>query len=490
MEWLAARFGVTLFPVHRLDRETTGVMIFARSKESAEKARALFEGRQVKKDYFFLTDHPSKSASFTVDSNIERVGNLYVSSKVAEPNARTVFELVKTEGRFSLWLARPETGKPHQIRLHAQDAGIPLLGDQLHGGTEFPALCLHAFSLTIDGQTHQSPPPEYFNDLRLLSDRRLIRWLAACDRRERALRNKFDSQVTNTVRWIHTEGDPLRVEQLGDVVSLNWFRETYPNDDEWSSIQKLLQLKSWRTWYLQIRADRGKDPHADRSLASESEPPERWVALENGLKFEFRRETGLSPGLFLDQRRNRSWIKDNSEGKRVLNLFCYTAGFSVAAAAGGAEQVVSVDVSKPFLEWAKENFQLNGLDLAPHEFRAIDSGEFLAWAIKKNLAFDTVICDPPSFARTNTRGKSSVFRIEAEFESLLTMCLKVTKPKGQVLFSTNFEQWSLDDVAAKAQGVLKALKIQGATLISTPSPDVDFELPRAPRHMKSIVVKL
>jgi 23S rRNA (cytosine1962-C5)-methyltransferase len=487
MEWLSLRVGRTLFPVHRLDRETTGVIAFALDRESAARARELFEGREVVKEYLLLTDRVKNDATaaserFEVSSFIEREGNQFVSRRDREANARTVFEKIEMRGRFTLWRARPLTGKPHQIRLHAQDAGLPLLGDIAHGGSEFPALCLHAHKITLEGETHEAPPPLYFTDLSLLDDPRLVRWLAACDRRERATRS-VAAPASATVRAIHTEGDPLRVERLGPVTSLNWFRDTYPTDVEWTSIARLLEIKGWTTWYLQIRTDRGKDPQTDRQLESTSPPPERWTAQENGLTYEFRRETGLSPGLFLDQRQNRKWIEETSQGERVLNLFCYTGGFSVAAAKGGARQVVSVDVSKTFLEWAKRNFELNDLDLSPHEFRAIDSGEYLAWAAKKGLKFDTVICDPPSFARTNTRGKSKVFRIEQEFPELLKACAAVATKR--ILFSTNFERWSLDDFAQMAE---KALP--GKSVCATPSADLDFELPRQPRHMKAIVIEL
>lgn len=475
MEWLSFARAERLFPVHRLDRETTGVILFARDMAAAERARVMFEGRELDKQYLFITDRPARAG--LAQSYIERIGNEYVSREGS--NARTVFEIVKTEGKYTLMRARPETGKPHQIRLHAQDFGMPLLGDVAHGGTDFPALCLHAHSIAIDGQTHISPPPTFFDDLKLLADRRLVRWLAACDRRERAQRSTTPQE---TLRYIHTEGDPLRLEKLGEVASLNWFRDTYPNHDEWSSIHRLLEIKGWREWYLQIRADRGKDPISDRSTASEPAPPERWLARENGLAFEFRRETGLSPGLFLDQRRNRAWLAQSAQGKRVLNLFCYTGGFSVAAAAAGAEQVVSVDVSKPFLEWTKRNFEINDLGLEPHEFRAIDSGEYLAWAAKKGLKFDIVICDPPSFARTNSKGKSTVFKIENEFEDLVAKCAAVGRT---ILFSTNFEQWSLDDLARKTQ---KALP--NAKLLATPPADLDFELPRQPKNMKSLLIEV
>lgn len=500
MEWLQAREPSSpLFPVHRLDRETTGVLLFARSREATDEARALFESREVAKDYLFITDREASGTALSAESFIERVGNEYVSQRGREPNSLTTFEFIRRSGRFSLWRARPATGKPHQIRLHAQDLGLPLLGDAVHGGSEFPALCLHSASLTIAGQTFAAPPPIYFDDLTLLADRQLVRWLAAIDRRERALRSvaravkdTSDDGGTDaalTLRWIHTEGDPLRIEQLGPVVHLNWFSEQPPRESEWASIHRLLKLKGWTKWYLQLRADRGKDPQTDRAFASEPPPPDRWLAKENGLCYEFRRETGLSPGLFLDQRRNRAWLARTGKDKRVLNLFCYTGGFSVAAAAAGAGQVVSVDVSKPFLEWTKRNFELNGLATESHEFRSIDAGEYLAWALKKELKFDVIVCDPPSFARTNTRGKSSVFRIESEFEDLLIGCLKIANAGTKILFSTNYEQWTLDQFAERAQTAIKTASSK-ARVVATPSPDLDFELPRQPRHMKSLVIEV
>ena len=502
MEWLEPRVGRKLFPVHRLDRETTGVLLFATNREDAEIARELFEDRQIAKTYLFITDRSHRETSFEAESFIERVGNEYVSKKQGTPNAKTRFEKVSSYSRFTLWRAFPETGKPHQIRLHAEDAAISILGDTVHGGSEYPTLCLHSAELqlpSIDATTAHDTPPEtftspapiYFRDLSLLEDRRLVRWLAAVDRRERMLVSTNRSLATiETLRWIHSEGDPLRIEQLGPVINLNWFSEKVPNAAEWISIEKLLNLKNWNNWYLQLRTDRGKDPITAHALTSEPPPPDRWTAKENSMCFEFRRETGLSPGLFLDQRKNREWIAAETNGdSQVLNLFCYTAGFSIAAAKAGAKKVVSVDVSKPFLEWSKKNFELNGLDTASHEFRAMDAGEYLAWALKKDLKFDLIVCDPPSFARTNTKNKSSVFRIEVEFDSLLAACLKILNDGGKILYSTNFEQWSLDDFAARAQAIAKKIKPQ-ARLRATPSGDLDFELPRSQRHMKSLIIEV
>ncbi|HVK60276.1 MAG TPA: class I SAM-dependent methyltransferase, partial [Bdellovibrionales bacterium] len=210
----------------------------------------------------------------------------------------------------------------------------------------------------------------------------------------------------------------------------------------------------------------------------------RWTAKERELEFEFRRDAGLSPGLFLDQRANRAFIEGESQKRKVLNLFCYTGGFSVAAAKGGAEKVVSVDVSKTFLEWTKRNFELNGLALEPHEFRAIDAREYLAWAKKKSLTFDRIICDPPSFGRS----QAGVFKIEKDLDALVESLIAVTAPHGKILFSLNFEGWDRDEFVSRMQSA--AAKFPQAKLSPTPAPDLDFEMPHSERNMKSVLITI
>lgn len=107
---------------------------------------------------------------------------------------------------------------------------------------------------------------------------------------------------------------------------------------------------------------------------------------------------GQKTGLFLDQRANRQLVGGLSRGLRVLNLFSYTGGFSLAAALGGAKHTTSVDISGPATEAAKRNFKLSGLNQNRHEFVAADVFQFLEGAIAKGKKYDLVVCDPPSFA--------------------------------------------------------------------------------------------
>jgi 23S rRNA (cytosine1962-C5)-methyltransferase len=186
---------------------------------------------------------------------------------------------------------------------------------------------------------------------------------------------------------------------------------------------------------------------------------------------------GWSPGLFLDQRANRDWVQENSHDKDVLNLFCYTAGFSVAAALGGARSVTSVDTSKQTLEWAKENFALNEIDLNSHQFWALDAREFLQMAERQGRRYDLIICDPPSFARS----KKSIFRIEKEFRPLVEQMGRLLKPEGKILFSTNYERWNY-------QALIKQLP-KGFIGSPAPSPVGDHDLPGEEPAMKSVFVR-
>jgi 23S rRNA (cytosine1962-C5)-methyltransferase len=482
-EMLEARLGFELFTAHRLDRETSGAMIFARTAAAAETLRAAFAEHQIQKRYLLLTDRKISTKAFTRESRIEREGKSYVSHSEGAANARTHFRLLEEAHGFFLWEAKPETGRSHQIRLHAEDAGMPILGDTIHSGSPFPALCLHSAELKYGGLTHTAAPPRWLAKLELCRDLLLIRWFGAVERRERLLRS-WGGDRPETLRWIHSEGDPLRAEQLGSVYSLSWFEDTLPSERERRTLGTLVQELGWKDWTLQLRGNRGRSPNEAQSLHSsgfDARAP-RWIASENGMKFEFRTDSGLSPGLFLDQRRNREWVRDHSRGARVLNLFCYTSGFSVAAALGGASKVVSVDVSKTFLDWSRENFLINGIPTEGHEFRFIDSREYLIWAKKKGLEFDLVICDPPSFGRS----KAGVFKIEKDFDELIALVLAVTSPRGRVLFSLNFEVWSEADFADRLAKALKPFPTR--RLERTPSADWDFEFPHEPRNMKSFFI--
>ncbi|MBX3184133.1 MAG: class I SAM-dependent rRNA methyltransferase [Polyangiaceae bacterium] len=155
-------------------------------------------------------------------------------------------------------------------------------------------------------------------------------------------------------------------------------------------------------------------------------PPARLTVREDGLRFSVSLEAGQKSGLFLDQRDNRRTVGALARGRRVLNLFAYTGGFSLQAARGGASQVTSVDISRGALEEAERSFQQSGLDAAEHEVVAADVFEFLTQAERAGRRFDLVICDPPSFAKSRDQLKQAL----RAYERVNRLALKVLEPGG------------------------------------------------------------
>jgi 23S rRNA (cytosine1962-C5)-methyltransferase len=479
VEYLQRRHHRRLWVCHRLDGATSGALVLGTDEAATRYLSELFAQRQVEKTYLCVSDRSSKTAQTEIDSHISRAGNTYVSRRDGgQTNAVTQFTRLKSHGRFTLWQARPSTGRPHQIRLHARDLGMPLLGDTLYGGTPFPRLMLHAAQLNFsapDGTpvAHHSPAPPFFDDLALLADDEGIAWLAALDRRQRL----FGTAADQTLRLIHREIDGIRCDLLGPVCWWYWYRSQSPTAAEQQRLEAFSRAAGAKRWIVRHMTNRGRQPQAHKHQAVE----EAWTAQENDLEYHFKTDQGLSPGLFLDQRQNRAWLRQNATGLKVLNLFCYTGGFSLNAAAAGASQIVSVDTSKRTLEWARDNFRLNGFDPeAPGvEFSPVDTRLFLRGCRRRRRLFDLIICDPPSFARN----KEGVFRIEHDLPNLLDDLWTVLAPAGRLLMCCNYEKWDQATFEIQLRQALPDAQIRPA-----PTADWDFELPGDPPLMKAAVL--
>ncbi|HVR62998.1 MAG TPA: class I SAM-dependent rRNA methyltransferase [Polyangia bacterium] len=146
------------------------------------------------------------------------------------------------------------------------------------------------------------------------------------------------------------------------------------------------------------RGPRGRETSGPAALLLGALPEHEIVVRENDLLFGVDLVRGQKGGLFLDQRDNRALVGTLASGRRVLNLFAYTGGFSVYAAAGGARATTTVDIGRDAVAAARRNFERNGLDLARAELHAGDAFAFLAGAARAGRRWDIVISDPPSFA--------------------------------------------------------------------------------------------
>lgn len=195
---------------------------------------------------------------------------------------------------------------------------------------------------------------------------------------------------------------------------------------------------------------------------------------EKGQIFKINLSNYLDTGLFLDHRPLREKIREISKGKRVLNLFCYTASFSVFAAEGNAQYIESIDLSNTYLTWAKENFLLNGFsDEKKYAFKKEDAIKFLQEKqnSKYEDLFDIIILDPPTFS--NSKSTENILDINRDWVNLVKNSLNLLKKDGILFFSTNSTRLSF-----KEQNILKTTKngfevnIEDITSLTIPK---DFE---------------
>jgi 23S rRNA (guanine2445-N2)-methyltransferase / 23S rRNA (guanine2069-N7)-methyltransferase len=166
---------------------------------------------------------------------------------------------------------------------------------------------------------------------------------------------------------------------------------------------------------------------------------------EGGLTFEANLSDYLDTGLFLDHRQTRALVRGEAEGRRMLNLFCYTGSFSVYAAAGGAPETVSVDLSNTYLEWTRTNLSRNGFkDAGRHRVVRDEARAFLTHrAARGEPKFDLVVVDPPTFSRS---AKSETpWDVQQDHGELLELVARNLAPGGVVYFSTNFRRFRLDE---------------------------------------------
>ncbi|MCS6971064.1 MAG: class I SAM-dependent methyltransferase [Planctomycetota bacterium] len=162
-----------------------------------------------------------------------------------------------------------------------------------------------------------------------------------------------------------------------------------------------------------------------------------WVR-EDGLRFLVNLSDYLDTGLFLDHRPLRARIREEAAGKRVLNLFCYTASFTVHAAAGGARASLSLDLSRRYLRWAARNFAANAVGSA-HRLLAADAVRWLAEAYRER--FDLIVCDPPTFS--NSARMAHDWEVQRDHPWLLWRLWNLLAPGGTAYFSTNRRDFAL-----------------------------------------------
>ena len=244
----------------------------------------------------------------------------------------------------------------------------------------------------------------------------------------------YQDDLTTAFRLFNQEGDGfggLTVDLYGDYAVFSWYNSYV------YQIRKVIS-EAFRQVFPEVLGAyekiRFKGLDYESAHVYGQEAPDFFTVLENGVLYQVFMNDGLMTGIFLDQHEVRGSLVDGlAMGKSLLNMFSYTAAFSVAAAMGGASQTTSVDLAKRSRELSQAHFQANGISTDDHRFIVMDVFEYFKYAKRKGLTYDVIVLDPPSFARN----KKQTFSVAKDYHKLISQSLEILNPEGIIIASTN-----------------------------------------------------
>ncbi|CVK69063.1 class I SAM-dependent rRNA methyltransferase [Streptococcus pneumoniae] len=244
----------------------------------------------------------------------------------------------------------------------------------------------------------------------------------------------YQDDLTTAFRLFNQEGDGfggLTVDLYGDYAVFSWYN---------SYVYQIRQTisEAFRQVFPEVLGAyekiRFKGLNYESAHVYGQEAPDFFTVLENGVLYQVFMNDGLMTGIFLDQHEVRGSLVDGlAMGKSLLNMFSYTAAFSVAAAMGGASHTTSVDLAKRSRELSQAHFQANGLSTDEHRFIVMDVFEYFKYVKRKDLTYDVIVLDPPSFARN----KKQTFSVAKDYHKLISQSLEILNPGGIIIASTN-----------------------------------------------------
>ncbi|TGM97841.1 class I SAM-dependent methyltransferase [Leptospira yasudae] len=245
---------------------------------------------------------------------------------------------------------------------------------------------------------------------------------------------------------------PVSVDLYGPYCQISAYKNSYEISEEERErenveigkvVAETLGLENESIYWKKREPKKGKEQYEKYS-----EQAELLEVGENGLRFFVNLSDYLDTGLFLDHRITRDLVRQESKGKKFLNLFSYTGAFTVYAASGGAVKSLSVDLSNTYLAWAEENLKLNGFSLSKHKLLRADVMDWLRSERKEpdRERYDLIVVDPPTFS--NSKKMTDVFDIQRDHVEILNILYKDFALPGAVLyFSTNFRKFELSEAS-------------------------------------------
>ncbi len=228
---------------------------------------------------------------------------------------------------------------------------------------------------------------------------------------------------------------PVAVDRYAEYVRIEIPDDVMDTERVRDSVQRMTYTTGDRV----VVSRRPKGIGGEAPLRDELKRAKKVTVTEAELQYAVDLWTYRDTGLFLDHAVTRDFVRQQAAGMRVLNLFSYTGAFTVSAAAGGAAESVSVDLSKTYLAWMEENLKLNALNAPGHQRVQGDVKEFLTEGKKRWGSFSMIILDPPSFS--NSRKTDGVFNVQRDYPWYIERCLDMLTDRGFILFSVHMQDF-------------------------------------------------
>tara|TARA_R110000787_G_scaffold19297_7_gene58072 strand:- start:3518 stop:5749 length:2232 start_codon:yes stop_codon:yes gene_type:complete len=249
----------------------------------------------------------------------------------------------------------------------------------------------------------------------------------------------YDADLPEYAAVIDCYGEAVHVQEYAPPASIDPIKARQRMAEVEQAVMAVLQPASNQLFVKQRVRQRGDQQYQRADVRSRTGV---FTVVENDLRFEVNLAEYLDSGLFLDHRPVRQLLGRLCAGKRLLNLFCYTGSATVYAARGGAVESLSLDLSNTYLDWAKRNFVLNGVDQACHRVKRADCLDWLAKGGDGGL-YEVIFLDPPTFS--NSKKMTDMLDIQRDHEKLVRQSLSLLAAGGQLVFSTNLRRFKLAD---------------------------------------------
>lgn len=287
-------------------------------------------------------------------------------------------------------------------------------------------------------------------------------WQTRWQNQQQMLAHRLQKNRRRLKSWLHREKVscyrvydfdipeiPLAIDIYHEYVHVSEYNRNHPYTEEehqlWLECMQESICETLGVSYIHVFLKQRERQKGKSQYEKVSEESFRTQVVEAGHSFWVNLSDYLDTGLFLDHRITRGLVQREALGKRFLNLFAYTGSFTVYAAAGGATQTTTVDMSRTYLQWAQQNLELNHMAGPQHELIQSDVFAFLQEAKQQRKTFDLIVLDPPTFS--TSKRMQGTLDIQRDHVGLLQQVLDLLAPHGVIYFSTNLRKFHLDTEA-------------------------------------------